>query len=593
MGNIIPLPKRISYAKSVYAFLKPYIFKYSLALFCYAGQSFMLAYSTSLLMKWVSFAIIEQSYQAVYEAAIYYTFILLAIIAIISWGIYQFNLCVEKAKRDLKAFLFQVFVRMSNGKAGGSHSGQGVAVLNTDANLASQIFGNSLVGLVMSLLSIFFSALAIIVIEWRLGLACIVVGLLGILIQSSLAEPIGRISREKLHLNADLLQQITNFLAGAATIRAFNLEDKVEQNFAKTNLLLCILAYKEAMLSAWQNAFATLQGWLTLLTIFGLGSYMVVQQEMEIATLLMIPSLGQTLTVGMSQIGQAWANYQAPLAAAERLTPYFELVKQSDSKPISNLMHDQVWDGQGDIVFSNLNYFYPGTVEASLKEINLSLSPGKAIAFVGPSGSGKSTLLKVLIGLLENSSKAISLGNVNQSNVNVTDWRRNFSYIDQSCTLFNMSIGENIRLGDLTANDDDIAYVAKQAEAGFIDGLPDAYETACGEKGSQLSGGQKQRIALARALLRKAPILVCDEVTAALDTESELLVIQNLLALRDKQTLLLITHNLSLLDSFDTIVVLDKGRIVASGSHVELYNHDFLYTELYQKSMQKKAGVSE
>ena len=204
------------------------------------------------------------------------------------------------------------------------------------------------------------------------------------------------------------------------------------------------------------------------------------------------------------------------------------------------------------------------------------------VAFVGPSGSGKSTLLRTITGMYDREEMDIRLGNKNYQECDQKSWHSKFAYVDQSCKLFDMTIAENIALGaGGEAPIEQIKQSAIKAAAdSFINELPEGYNSECGEKGSTLSGGQKQRIAIARAVCRKAPILVFDEATSALDAESERNIMETIETLRKDHTILITTHNLHNIEKADKIVVLNEGKITQTGTHEELSKTKGIYATL-------------
>jgi ATP-binding cassette, subfamily B, bacterial MsbA len=252
-----------------------------------------------------------------------------------------------------------------------------------------------------------------------------------------------------------------------------------------------------------------------------------------------------------------------------------ELEKDVGVKPLER--------ASGRIEYNNVSFRYPRTRKSVLHDIDFKIEPGQNIALVGRSGSGKSTLVGLLPRFYDVFDGGILLDGVNVQEYKLLDLRKQFSVVSQHLTLFNDTIANNIAYGSLhDATEDKILKAAQAAHIlEFIEGLPDGLNTMVGENGLLLSGGQRQRIAIARALLKDAPILILDEATSALDTESERHIQAALKTLMEKYTTLIIAHRLSTIEHADKIMVLDHGKIVESGSHRDLLNLNGEYAKLY------------
>jgi ATP-binding cassette subfamily B protein len=216
-----------------------------------------------------------------------------------------------------------------------------------------------------------------------------------------------------------------------------------------------------------------------------------------------------------------------------------------------------------------------------LSDFSLRIAPGETVALVGPSGAGKSTIFRLLLRFYDPDSGAVKLDGVDAKQADPSDWRSHFSYVAQDAALFSSSALENIRYGKAGARDEEIAAAAKAAEAeAFILARQDGYGAALGARGKSLSGGERQRLALARALVRGAPVLLLDEATSALDAENEMLVQRAIDSARTGRTTLVIAHRLATVLRADRIIVMDGGRVVDEGSHEELSARDGLYARL-------------
>jgi ATP-binding cassette subfamily B protein len=513
-------------------------------------------------------------------AVLIFVGILAVLFPVIGAGVTLYVTTEAKAIRQLKQALFRRFVK--SGLDNASHSGEGIAALNTEADAAADIYGNALSPFLSCVISIVFSAVIVFGIDYRLGLTSLAVGLLAFFIQARFAKPLGKIGEEQLTANSGAVKAMSNIFSGALAIRAFSAQERAILSFDKENGKIRALSFKRAFLSGWQSMFTTVQGWLTITGVFAVGGYLVTMGRLSFPALMMVPSMCQAIAYGMSGIGSSWAALQAPNAAAKRV---YDLLSETDvSKQAGEAA--ELHPKDSSLSVKNLRFSYASQNEPALYDINLTIAPNEMVAVVGESGSGKSTLLKVLGGFYERDGLDMRLGGEAFRLSGVNGWRKQFAYVDQSCKLFDMTIGKNIALGSAGADvsEAEIKQAALDAQAdGFISELPDGYRASCGEKGASLSGGQKQRVAIARALIRKAPVIIFDEATSALDAETERGIMRTIEGLRGRHTILITTHNLNNIISADKIIVMDKGCIVEAGRHEELLMAGGLYKKMFTK----------
>ena len=315
---------------------------------------------------------------------------------------------------------------------------------------------------------------------------------------------------------------------------------------------------------------------LALITWLALDASIV--SNMTPGTFIAFFSAAGMLAKPVRQLSEINSQIQKGLAAAE------DIFSQLDEKAERN---DGTYTSEavkGDITFTNLNFSYDtGEGGNTLEDINLTINQGETVAFVGKSGAGKTTLMSLLPRFYDGYEGDISIDDKSISEYEITNLRSHISLVSQNVTLFNDTIANNINYGSAEFDLNKIKEAAKKANAdSFIELMADGYDTQTGDDGVLLSGGQRQRIAIARAILKDAPILILDEATSALDSESENYIQEALVELSRNKTTLVIAHRLSTIETADKIVVLDQGKIVEVGDHTSLIQNDDHYAELHR-----------
>jgi ABC-type multidrug transport system fused ATPase/permease subunit len=325
----------------------------------------------------------------------------------------------------------------------------------------------------------------------------------------------------------------------------------------------------------------------TIVSVVWYGSHLVQSGEISIASMFTFILLSTFVGAAMGSFPELYATMQKAFGASERVLEILE----EENEPISmneekNSISQKI---QGNLEFRNVIFSYPSRKEITvLNGVSFEARKGEKVAIIGPSGAGKSTIAGLILRFYETQSGSLLFDGIASTEFSLTDIRNQVAIVPQDVLLFGGTIRENIAYGRLNANEDDILMAANRANAHeFIKGFPEGYDTVVGERGVKLSGGQRQRIAIARALLKDPALLILDEATSSLDSESERLVQEALEELMKNRTSIIIAHRLSTIREADKIIVLEKGKVIESGNHLELMkNEGGLYRYLSQLQLE-------
>ncbi|MEK7870866.1 MAG: ABC transporter transmembrane domain-containing protein, partial [Nitrospirota bacterium] len=376
-----------------------------------------------------------------------------------------------------------------------------------------------------------------------------------------------RISRSSQERMSDLTTLLQETLSGIRIVKAFGMEDYEVRRFSNKNSEYFQRIMKGVKVSELSSPLMESIGAVGAVAIIWAGGYEVIQGRMTPGAFFSFLTACWLLYAPVRQLGTANNEIQQALAAAERVFHVMdeetEIGRDTGKQGISSVKEA--------IEFRSVCFRYGGIEEGILSDINLNVKAGEVIAVVGSSGSGKTSLLNLLPRFYEPTSGSILIDGVDIRDITIPSLRGQIGIVGQETFLFDDTVRNNIAYGRVDVGMEEIISAANAAYADqFIKGLPDGYDTMIGERGNRLSGGERQRLAIARAILKDPPILILDEATSSLDTESEYMVQKALFNLMQGRTAFVIAHRLSTIQHADKIIVIDKGRIVEEGSHGEL-----------------------
>jgi ATP-binding cassette subfamily B protein len=485
----------------------------------------------------------------------------------------------ERVVADLRSAVFSHLMRLDVGFYETARSGEIMSRLTADTTQIKAAFGASASIALRNLLMLIGAVGMMIATSPTMSglvVAAIPVIVLPLVIFGRWVRRLSRAAQDSL---ADAAAFASERIGAVRLVQAFTEEDRAAARFAQDSEATFQAAKASTKARACLTACVIALTFGSIIAILWYGAQEVLAGNMSGGRLGQFVLYAAFAAGALGELSQVWGEVQQAAGAAGRLSDLLDQKPAiiAPAKPVALPV-----PARGQIAFEHVSFTYPGRGEdKALHDFSLDIAPGEAVAIVGPSGSGKSTIFNLLLRYFDPQAGRVLVDGVDIAQADPVAVRSRLSLVPQDATIFSASIADNIRYGRPDASDEEVRAAAQAACAEeFIAALPGGYEAQVGERGVTLSGGQRQRLAIARALLRDAPILLLDEATSALDAENEGLVQQALDRLMAGRTTLTIAHRLATVRNADRIIVLEGGRIVASGRHDELIRDGGVYARL-------------
>jgi ATP-binding cassette, subfamily B, bacterial len=563
----------------LWPFIRPYRSRLLLALLV-----LLVAAAASLLLPVAFRLVIDEGFSRESAGAIDRYFIALFGIAVVlalfsSARFYLVSWLGERVVADVRNAVYRHVITLSPTFFEATRSGEVLSRLTTDTSLVQSIAGVNLSITLRSMVTLGGGLVMMAVTSpWLAGTMLLLIPLV-LLPVLFFGRQVRRMTRDTQDRIAEASGIAGETLNAVQMVQAFTLESYHTGRFGAAVASSFDAAIKRIRARAQLTAFAILVIFGAVVFVLWLGAQAVIDGAMSPGELGQFLLYAILVSASAASLSEMWSEIQRAGGAIERIMELLQ-VRPDVSSPVEPLALPV--PARGQVQFDHVSFEYPTRPGApALMDFSLQVNPGETVALVGPSGAGKSTVFQLLLRFYDTGQGRVVLDSVDVSAARPEDVRRRVGIVPQETVVFADTVMENIRQGRPDAGDADVLQAAKAAGvAAFVESLPDGYATVLGERGTRLSGGQRQRIAIARAILKNPPVMLLDEATSSLDAESERLVQAALDDLMQGRTTIIIAHRLATVLKADRIVVMDSGRIVATGTHESLKRENDLYARL-------------
>lgn len=478
-------------------------------------------------------------------------------VSIISLVVY--NNEAKRAAAKLNQLVYMKVVKLPIEYYETHHTGDFMSKLIYDAARSVDVFGSRLRRIISPIINVIVYLVPMLYLCPQVTIGLIMVNGIALAVNGFMIKPMKKVSAEMSLVNKKMTENLTNILQGIETIKIFAAKDIILNKYDTSNEQCAKAQNKSNMYSAILTGLNNAFNLLCSLVFLGIGIYYVEKGKADVGSLTALYTLYGAFSWNFLQIGRYIPELVNCLINAQRVFEFLDIEEEPETYVIGSdkNMYEKTASERPFVSMENITFKYPKSDKNVLEDFNLSVEKGTSVAITGHSGRGKSTMAKLLLGFYPAQKGQIYIGGVPLEKLGLHKLRELIAYVPQEPYLYNVSIAENISYGRPEATKEEIIEAAKAANAHeFITNQPDGYNTLAGERGAKLSGGEKQRIAIARAILKNAPILLLDEATSALDNESEYLVQQAIQTLMKDRTTIMIAHRPSTIATADVKVAM-------------------------------------
>jgi ATP-binding cassette subfamily B protein len=586
-----PVSRSLTPLRRVLPFLRPYRGRIAIGILALVISS-----ATTLALPQIAGGLIDARGLTAHEAQFLSGYYLAFLIAGAVWGLatatrfYFITWLGERVVADIRKAVFDNVLSLTPQFFEVTRTGEVLSRLTADTTLIQTVVGSSASVAARNVVNLTGGLVLMFVTSPKLALlvvGAVVLVLVPMLVFGRWVRSLSRKSQDSI---AETSARGGEILNAVPTVQAFTQEKYEQREFGATVERAFAIARSRTLARSILTAVAIFTASASLATIALVGLHDIVTGQISGGMLVKFIIYGFLVAGGVGALSETWGDLQRAAGASERL---MELLHEKPA--IAPPTHPKALPARpkGSVSFEHVTFHYPTRPDAAaLHDFSLAIAPGEAVALVGPSGAGKSTVFQLMLRFYAAQKGAIRFDGIDISELDPVALRSAIAVVAQDPVIFSGSIAANIAYGREGASEQEIRRAADAAAASeFIERLPDGFNSLVGERGITLSGGQRQRLAIARAILRDAPLLLLDEATSALDAENELLVQQGLANLMVGRTTMVIAHRLATIQKLKRIVVMDQGRVVATGTHGELVRQGGLYARL--ADLQFGGGMTE